>query len=197
MAFPIIGVHADCFERAYTQLQILRWEIINFIQRTAIICTLVLENMQIVETQRNIRRYTKLTLISSTNCLVTLFVCVFFVMSLQPVVFSQDNSPSGAPLTIYEMELYYDDWPEARRTDSVLELVVMRDLLSLFDEEKGQIIIIRHPGGDVGKTWAFEFQGWLVSFGIPMEFIVLEPGSGYADALFLLIEQAFEPLSSQ
>ena len=97
--------------------------------------------MQIVETQRNIRRYTKLTLISSTNCLVTLFVCVFFVMSLQPVVFSQDSAPLGAPLTIYEMELYYDDWPEARRTDSVLELVVMRDLLSLFDEEKGQIII--------------------------------------------------------
>jgi len=196
MAFPIIGVHANCFERPYAHIQTLRWEIINFVQGTPIIPALVLENMQIVEFQRNIRRYTKLRLVSPTNCLVALFVCAFFAMLLQPVVFSQDSAPLGAPLTIYEMELYYDDWPEERRTDSILELAVMRDLLSFFDEEKGQVIIIRHPGGDVGKTWAFEFQGWLVSFGIPMEFIVLEPGSGYADALFLLIEQAFEPLSS-
>ncbi|MBO66957.1 MAG: hypothetical protein CL398_01480 [Acidiferrobacteraceae bacterium] len=152
--------------------------------------------MKKFELQRSIEKCPVHGSTPPTNRLAVLLLLFFLLVVLHPVVFSQDNAPLGAALQIYESELYYDDWPEERRSDSILELAVVRDLLSSFDEEKGQVIIVRHPGGDVGKAWAFEFQGWLVSFGIPMNFIILEPGSGYPDALLLLIEQESETSSA-
>ena len=103
-------------------------------------------------------------------------------------LFAQADVPAGAPVTLLEMPLRYQDWPERRNARGVLKLDSVRAVLSVFSEEGGQNVIIRHPGGDGGNAWAFEFREWLVAFGVPTHFITLEPGSGGADRLLILIE---------
>ena len=101
---------------------------------------------------------------------------------------AQTDVPAGAPVTLLEMPLRYQDWPQRRSGHAVLELDPVRAVLSVFSEEGGQNVIVRHPGGDSGNAWAHEFMEWLVALGVPAHFITLEPGSGGADRLLILVE---------
>jgi len=101
---------------------------------------------------------------------------------------AQTDVPAGAPVTLLEMPLRYQDWPQRRSAHAVLELGPVRAMLSVFSEEAGQNVIVRYPGGDGGNAWALEFREWLVAFGVPSHFIILEPGSGWADRLLILVE---------
>ena len=100
----------------------------------------------------------------------------------------QADVPTGAPVTLLEMPLRYQDWPQRRSAHAVLELDPVRAVLSVFSEESGQNVIVRHPGGDPGNVWALEFREWLVAFGVPSHFINLEPGSGGVDRLLIILE---------
>ena len=102
--------------------------------------------------------------------------------------FAQTDVPSGAPVTLLEMPLRYQDWPQRRSANAVLELDPVRAVLSVFSENGGQNVIVRHPGGDSGNAWALEFREWLVALGVPSHFITLEPGSGGVDRLLILVE---------
>ena len=103
-------------------------------------------------------------------------------------LFAQTDVPAGAPVTLLEMPLRYQDWPQRRSGHAVLELDPVRAVLSIFSEEGGQNVIVRYPGGDGGNAWALEFREWLVALGVPSHFISLEPGSGGANRLLILIE---------
>ena len=103
-------------------------------------------------------------------------------------LFAQTEVPPGAPITLLETRLSYEEWPQQRSVYAVLELDQVRAVLSVFSEDDGQNVIVRHPGGDSGSAWAVEFREWLVALGIPSRFISLEPGSGGADRLLILIE---------
>ena len=103
-------------------------------------------------------------------------------------LFAQTDVPAGAPVTLLEMPMRYQDWPQRRSAYAVLELDPVRAVLSVFSEEERQNVIIRHPGGDGGNAWALEFREWLVALGVPSHFITLEPGSGGADRLLILVE---------
>ena len=103
-------------------------------------------------------------------------------------LFAQMDVPAGAPVTLLEMPLRYQDWPQQRSARAVLELGPVRAVLSVFSEDGGQNVIVRHPGGDGGNAWAHEFREWLVALGVPSQFITLEPGSGRADRLMILVE---------
>ena len=111
-------------------------------------------------------------------------------------LFAQANLPVGAPITLVEMPLRYQDWPARRSAHGMLELDVVRAVLSMFSEKGGQNVIIRHPGGDGGNAWALEFREWLVAFGVPSHFITLEPGSGGADRLLILVEATLTAFDS-
>ena len=101
---------------------------------------------------------------------------------------AQIDVPAGASVTLLEMSLHYQDWPQRRSADAVLELGLVRAVLSVFSEEESQNIIVRHPGGDGGSAWALEFREWLVALGVPSRYIILEPGSGAIDQLLILVE---------
>ena len=111
-------------------------------------------------------------------------------------LFAQTDVPAGAPITLLEMELRYQDWPQRRSAYAVLKLDQVRAVLSVFSEEGGQNVIVRHPGGDGGNAWALEFREWLVAFGVPSHFINLEPGSGGVDRLLILVEVTHTVLDS-
>ena len=103
-------------------------------------------------------------------------------------LFAQTDAPAGAPVVLLEMPLLYQDWPHRRSAHAVLQLDSVRAVLSVFSEEGGQNVIVRHPGGDGGSGWALEFREWLVALGVPSYFITLEPGSGGVDRLLILVE---------
>ena len=103
-------------------------------------------------------------------------------------LFAQTDVPAGAPVALLEMPLRYQDWPQRRTAHAVLELDPVRAVLSMFAEDMGQNVIVRHPGGDGGDAWALEFREWLVALGVPSHFITLEPGSGGPDRLLILVE---------
>jgi len=111
-------------------------------------------------------------------------------------LFAQGDVPAGAPVTLLEIPLRHQDWPHQRSAHAVLELVPVRAVLSAFSEEEGQIVIVRHPGGDGGNAWALEFREWLVAFGVPSHFITLEPGSGGTDRLLILVEATLTAFDS-
>ena len=112
----------------------------------------------------------------------------FMLLCLSGWAFGESKVPVGAPITLLETELYWKDWPERRTTKNLLDLDVIRVLLSLFKEDVGQNVIIRYPGGDEGNAWAVEFKEWLVSFGLPSDYVSLQPGSGGVDRLLILVE---------
>ena len=111
-------------------------------------------------------------------------------------LFAQTDVPAGAPVTLLEMPLSYQDWPQRRSAHAVLELDPVRAVLSVFSEKAGQNVIVRHPGGDDGNAWALEFREWLVALGVPSHFITLEPGSGGADRLLILVEATLTAFDS-
>ena len=103
-------------------------------------------------------------------------------------LFAQTDVPAGVPVTLLEMSLRHQDWPQRRSAYAVLELNPVRAVLSVFSEEGGQNVVVRHPGGDGGNAWALEFREWLVALGVPSHYITLEPGSGGVDRLLILVE---------
>ena len=125
--------------------------------------------------------------------LVLVFVMAFGFGS---GLFAQTDVPAGAPITLLEMPLRYQDWPERRSAHVMLELDPVRAVLSVFSEKGGQNVIVRHPGGDGGNAWALEFREWLVALGVPSHFITLEPGSGGADRLLILVEATLTAFDS-
>ena len=101
---------------------------------------------------------------------------------------AQTDVPIGAPVTLLEMSLGYQDWPKRRSAYAVLELDPVRAVLSVFSEDGDQNVIVRYPGGDGGNAWALEVREWLVALGVPSHFITLEPGSGGEARLLILVE---------
>jgi hypothetical protein len=48
-------------------------------------------------------------------------------------------------------------------------------------------MIIRHPGEDSGELWAAELRDWLISLGMPSDYILLLPGTQAADEIKLMV----------
>ena len=125
-----------------------------------------------------------------------MLLVLVMVLGFDGGLFAQTDVPDGAPVTLLKISLSYQDWPQRRSADAVLKLDPIRVVLSMFSEERGQNVIVRHPGGDRGNAWALEFRDWLVVFGVPSQFVSLEPGSGGADRLLILIEVMFVAFDS-
>ena len=83
--------------------------------------------------------------------------------------------------------IMYRDWPIHENGSSVMDLPQVRSILKKFEEADGMSIEIRYPGGDAGRQWAVSVAGWLVSFGIPVGYMELLPGSGGPDQLVLTL----------
>lgn len=75
------------------------------------------------------------------------------------------------------------DWEKVTSAVSVLQLPPLQRVVGKYESGKDMRIVIRYPGGDAGNQWAMELRDWLVSFGISVEDIELEPGSGRPHAI--------------
>ena len=78
------------------------------------------------------------------------------------------------------------EWPQYENGPTLLSLPALQKTLARFNESPGQSITIRHPGGDSGRQWGEKVYQWFVAFGVPLEYLVMEAGSGGADQILVV-----------
>lgn len=88
-----------------------------------------------------------------------------------------------------ELSLRAERWDLARHGEKILQLSAVRQLVKAWSGAEQQLIELRYPGGEEGEIWVQELSDWLISLGIPSQYIVKVPGSGEADVIkFKLIK---------
>lgn len=80
-----------------------------------------------------------------------------------------------------------DEWARPRSGSVIAEFEAVRAAVDYWDKAFDHSILIRYPGGDSGEIWASELRDWLVSLGIPMDYINLVPGSQSAGEIRLIV----------
>jgi hypothetical protein len=84
--------------------------------------------------------------------------------------------------------LGYDTWARPRSASAVLQMPAVADAMRDWSQAvEGSRLYIRYPGGESGNLWALELRDWLVALGLPLERIVVSPGSARADELLLFV----------
>ena len=79
------------------------------------------------------------------------------------------------------------EWPQYENGTNVLALKQITSIVGRFEENNKISVEIRYPGGDVGRQWAETLSKWFVTFGIPIAYQELLPGSGSVSSLVIAI----------
>ncbi len=80
-----------------------------------------------------------------------------------------------------------DDWSRPRNGAVIAEFDSLRAAVSYWQKGVDHGILIRYPGEDSGEIWATELRDWLVSLGVPNDYIELVSGSQSADEIRLIV----------
>lgn len=80
-----------------------------------------------------------------------------------------------------------DEWARPRSGDIIPEMAPVRSAVSYWGRGVDALIIIRHPGEDSGELWAAELRDWLISLGVPSDYIRLVPGTQAADEINIVV----------
>ena len=84
--------------------------------------------------------------------------------------------------------IHRHDWEKVTSAVSVLQLPALQRVFGSFESGEDMLIVIQYPGGDAGNAWAIELRDWLVAFGIRLDKIELQPGSGVPGAIAIRAE---------
>ena len=80
-----------------------------------------------------------------------------------------------------------DEWARPRNGAVIAEFEAIRAAVNYWEKAFDYSILIRYPGEDSGEIWASELRDWLVSLGVPMDYINLVSGSQSADEIRLIV----------
>lgn len=80
-----------------------------------------------------------------------------------------------------------DEWARPRSGAVIPQLSAVRSAVSYWNKGGDRIMIIRHPGEDSGELWAAELRDWLISLGVPSDYILLLSGTQAADEIKLVV----------
>lgn len=80
-----------------------------------------------------------------------------------------------------------DDWARPRAGAVIAELGALRAAMSYWEKGSDTLILIRYPGEDSGELWASELRDWIVSLGVPSDYILLVSGSQAPDEIKLIV----------
>ena len=78
-----------------------------------------------------------------------------------------------------------DEWARPRTGAVIPQLAAVRSAVSYWGKGSGKAVIIRYPGEDTGELWAAELRDWLISLGVPSDYILLSSGTQAADEIKL------------
>jgi len=96
---------------------------------------------------------------------------------------------SFAPLLVLAGEKVWqlgaDDWARPRDGVAMIQMPPLPEIVKAWEQQAGQRVIVRYPGGEEGLLWAYELRSWLVALGIPSQYQELIAGSGQPDRIEL------------
>ncbi len=84
-------------------------------------------------------------------------------------------------------DLSADEWSRPRSGAVIAEFDSIRAAVDYWEKTADHGILIRYPGEDSGEIWATELRDWLVSLGVPSDYIELVSGSQAADEIRLIV----------
>ncbi len=80
-----------------------------------------------------------------------------------------------------------DEWARPRTGAVIPQLSAIRSAVSYWGKGTDKMVIIRYPGEDSGELWAAELRDWLISLGVPSDYILLLSGTQAADEIKLVV----------
>jgi len=80
-----------------------------------------------------------------------------------------------------------DEWARPRSGAVIPQLSAVRSAVSYWGKDSNRLVIIRHPGEDSGELWAAELRDWLISLGVPADYIRLVSGTQAAEEIKLMV----------
>ena len=106
-------------------------------------------------------------------------------------------SPTVSALSIHTETVSRAQWPEQENGANISALPQIRQIIRLFEEGENITIEIHHPrdvpnndqNGNLGKLWAESLGRWLVTFGIPIHYVVLFADSADNQITISLIDR--------
>jgi len=112
-----------------------------------------------------------------------------FKLSLKPIFFT------GLLLatltvdanTVRIFSLSADAWARPRAGKILPQLEAVRQAVTYWETGTDAAIMLSYPGEDSGEIWAAELKDWLVSLGIPSDYIILAPGLQTLDQINILV----------
>jgi len=82
-----------------------------------------------------------------------------------------------------QLQLHAEQWEVARHGESLIQLPVLKKLINEWSSKKNHKIELQYPGGEEGELWVRELMDWLISLGIPSQYLIAVPGSGAEDVI--------------
>ena len=80
-----------------------------------------------------------------------------------------------------------DEWARPRSGAVIPQLSAVRSAVGYWGKDGNRLMIIRYPGEDSGELWAAELRDWLISLGVPADYIRLVPGTQAAEEIKLVV----------
>ena len=78
-----------------------------------------------------------------------------------------------------------DEWARPRTGEVIPQLTAVRSAVNYWSKSSDRAMIIRYPGEDTGELWAAELKDWLISLGVPSDYILLSSGTQEPDEIKL------------
>jgi hypothetical protein len=94
-------------------------------------------------------------------------------------------SSSANMLRIFTLSA--DEWAQPRSGAVITKFTAVRSAINYWEKGIDSAILIRYPGEDSGEIWATELRAWMISLGIPSDYLQLVPGSQAADEIKLIV----------
>ena len=89
--------------------------------------------------------------------------------------------------TVRIFSLTADSWARPRAGEVIPQLEPVRLAINYWETGTDAVILLSYPGEDSGELWASELKDWMVSLGVPSDYIMLSPGLQVQDEIQIMV----------
>jgi len=110
------------------------------------------------------------------------------------VLLSTLLSGSALANSVRIYNLSAEDWARPRSGSVIPTLESVRLAVAYWETGANTAILLNYPGDDTGELWAAELKDWLVTLGVPSDYILMAPGLQAATDIRIMVGERGELL---